>query len=603
VAAVVAAAWALRAAAMAAGARMGPVAGAVTAAAALGALALALAAYADESGNSKDRTAQLTAEISRVRQASDGWHSGLALNVVTLNSLRDTAEGTNAQLAELQGRQRAGEKLDQEVAKAQQVANEAQDRYNQALDENVKQQDRVVAATQRRNALSQQSADLAIRMAQSELALAEVKGDCVAIGRAENEVMDAQVAALQQAAAGKQDEIVAYDGLIAATQRKLAADGVLDESDKAQLAMMADTRKGMVQEQEALGHSADSTRDLSDAKKKQKKASEEAAAAAKKAAEAEKEHAEQTAAAGSLIGGILSGWQRRLGGLSDATREAFNSMMHLGDSGIFAAKNLTNFEDRLKNIEELERIAFKGRDFGFVKWLNETAIKALELEKAFIGQAQAADQVLAAFKGIGEGGAYAANGMETLILNAETAKRSLNLLDAARLEKLQAEIDKANEKLKQMQEEAQSAQDRIQELNSEIAAERGDSATADRLKLQLEQEKAIREVEAEIAKARADNNRDLISLYEEQKRKLEELYAIKDKNLQADIQSRAQQQQQQQQQGSPASTSASTVTSAAPPVKTYTLNLNAKGQSLEATTTTDPMAFLTALETAQRSAI
>jgi len=545
---------------------------------------------ADAADVAAGKTAQLEKELSRARQASDGWSSGMRLNVVTLNGLRDTADATNEKLAALQERQRAGEKLDNEVAAAKQEANEAQDRYNKALDENIVQQERAIATTQKANALNGESADLALQQVQAEAALAHARGDVEAATRAENEATDLKIANLQQLAAGKQEEIAAYDALIEATSRKLAANGTLDESDKNQLATMAQTRQGMVLEQQALEQTADQTRALAEAKREQAKAAAEAAEAAKKAADAQKEHAQQTKAAGDLVGGILSGWQQRLGALSDATREAFNAQMKLGDSSIFAAKQLESFEGRMKNIEELERIAFRNRDFGLVKWLNETALKALALEKAFIAEAQAADRLT---ESLNSGGA----GLQQMIQHAESAVSQFEFLDDQRLDDLKQAIDDANDKLREMQEAAQSAQDRIAELNAEIAAERGDADTADRLKLQLEEQKAIAEVTAELERAKNENNRELIALYQEQLDKLKTLYDLKQKNLEADIKTR----------DTETRTASTTPRIAAAPSQsaggTYTLNLTSEGQSLSATTTSDPAAFLEALERAARRAV
>jgi chromosome segregation ATPase len=177
----------------------------------------------------------------------------------------------------------------------------------------------------------------------------------------------------------------------------------------------------------------------------------------------------------------------------------------------------------------------------------------------------------------------------------KAAAQDFKFLDEEDLAGLNAALEEANDRLREMQEETQAAQDRLAELNAEIAAERGDSATADRLTLQLEQQQAIAEVTAAIEQARNQQNRELVNLYEEQKQKLEQLYALKEKNLEADIKTR----------DVSTTNNRTTNTSSggnASGGKTYNLNLNANGRTLNATSTTDPADFLSALERAQRSA-
>lgn len=186
--------------------------------------------------------------------------------------------------------------------------------------------------------------------------------------------------------------------------------------------------------------------------------------------------------------------------------------------------------------------------------------------------------------------------VQQLALATQATKGDFKLLDEQDLSGLVSAIEDANDKLREMQEETQSARDRLTELNAEIAAERGDSATADRLKLELEQQQAIAEVEAAIAQARNQQNRDLVALYEQQKQKLQDLYALKEKNLEQDIKQRAQEETNIRQNTN--TTSAASGSGG----KTYTLNLNSGGQSLAATTTQDPGAFLSAIERARRSA-
>lgn len=189
--------------------------------------------------------------------------------------------------------------------------------------------------------------------------------------------------------------------------------------------------------------------------------------------------------------------------------------------------------------------------------------------------------------------------MATIKEGAEGVSGAFDLLDQQRLDNLQSAIDAATDRLRQMQEAAARATDRLAEVNAEIAREKGDDATAERLRLELEQRQALAEVEANLAQARNEQNQELIRLYEEQKNKLRELYDLKERNLEQE------QRQTQAAAGANAGPSSSAGSagssgSSGSSGKTYTLNLvGAGGNTLTANTNTDPSAFLDELERAQ----
>lgn len=177
-----------------------------------------------------------------------------------------------------------------------------------------------------------------------------------------------------------------------------------------------------------------------------------------------------------------------------------------------------------------------------------------------------------------------------------------DLLDQQTLDGLRGALDNANDKLREMQQVTEDARARLAELNAEIAAEKGDTATADRLKLELQQQQALAEAEAALAQARATDNQALVILYQEQIDKLRELYTLKEKNLEVDIRSRTEQQQAASSSGGSSSSSKAGNGNGNGNGQTYTLNLNAGGKSLQTTTNDDPAAFLAALENARLNA-
>lgn len=288
-----------------------------------------------------------------------------------------------------------------------------------------------------------------------------------------------------------------------------------------------------------------------EATKEQKDATEETAAAEKEAATATKEHAAQLAAAGDVITDTLNGWIDRLGALSPAAVQAFETQQKFTESTVETADAGQKATDAL---DALGQTMTNLGGSGFVRNMNETAAAAQRVEATFWGQAEAAEQVTAKLENLAETGT---GNFDALIREATAAKVSFNLLDQARLDNLQQAIDAANSKLREMQEEAQSAADRIAELNAEIAAEKGDTAAADKLKLELEQKQALAEVDDKLAEAQAANNAALIALYEEQKRKLQELYDLKQRNLEADIRARENEDKINRRGGNSASTTGS----------------------------------------------
>ena len=158
--------------------------------------------------------------------------------------------------------------------------------------------------------------------------------------------------------------------------------------------------------------------------------------------------------------------------------------------------------------------------------------------KNYYEQAASAERMRIAVEEMTNSGKISA---QQLALAANAAKGEFNLLDQEDLSGLTGAIEKANQKLREMQQETQSATDQLAELNAEIAAEQGDTAKSDRLKLQLEESQKLAAVEENLAKAQAENNAELIALYQSQVQKLKELYDLKSRNLEKDIQSKKEQ--------------------------------------------------------------
>lgn len=204
-------------------------------------------------------------------------------------------------------------------------------------------------------------------------------------------------------------------------------------------------------------------------------------------------------------------------------------------------KALVNFRQEIANANALidqseEKLLFAGN--GFRQYEAAIELAAGKAKKAYYEQKLAAEELRISIDEMAKTGADRTG---LLAYAAKQAAHEFNLLSEQDLSGLRGAIGDATDKLKKLQDEARSAQDRIAELNAEIAREKGDTATADKLKLQIEQQQQIADVEAKLADARTAQNAELVRLYEEQKRQLQELYDLKERNL---LQEQRQREQQ-----------------------------------------------------------
>lgn len=541
----------------------------------------------------QDRLAEVSRELSAAAANAGNWSEGLDLTSVQLYGLKEAAAASAEKLALVQQAQRDGVASANDVQAATKAAAEAQDRYTQALAAYVAQQERSVAAAERATGLEQQAYDVRIRQAEAEVALAKAKNDTNAQSRAEAELADLLQQKADAAVAEKQREIEAYQNLIAATQQKLEADGQLDSAERDTLAVMADKLKAMELEQRGLQVTAEALRDQAAAAREAAKAQEEAAQAIADA----KTHAEQLQAAGDLVSATLSGWAQRLQALSPAARAAFDGVQSGADNATDSVKGITAAMQ--ENLTEQGRIQSSGGQ-GFIAWANEVAGKALDIEAAFLGQKQRLLELIETLNKYADTGEMTGLVQQSMIQSSSDLDKQFSLLNDQDLSTLRSALADANDKLQKMQDEAQSAKDKLSELNAEYAAEKGDQATSDRLKTQLEQRQALAEAEKNLAAAQQANNRELIALYQQQIDKINQLYDLKLKNLAADAKTSATTTTASSTSASATATAAGSGSAAAS--KTYTLNLKIGGASWSGSSTTDPSAFLSALEREQRTA-
>lgn len=494
-----------------------------------------------------------------------------------------------------------------------------------AITANIKTKSQLFAESQRQLDLEQKvataattAADAAVETAQAELELARARGDNNAIASASANVIRAEIAALEAKRNTQKIELQQLQDLAARitdlTQRKAILSAVeqeelqrlLQQNPALQQQIQAQqqniqTTEAQIRVRQALGNvTQQNTKD------EQKNI---------KVIDTSRKALQQTNA---LIGDTRA----QMEALSETTKRYYNvqftaALQQAGMEGAFEANRkaiaaftaeLSTSSEKLANYAEsfnnavaleqqgLERLAFAMN--GFAKIDAAVEIAAGRAQQAYYKQAIAAERLRVNIETMSVSSVTAASQLEHA---ANSAENSFKFLDEEDLSGLRQAIDAANDKLREMQEEAQSAKDRLAELNAEIAAERGDEAASERLKLQLEQQQALAEAEAKLAEAQASNNQELIRLYEEQIRKLETLYALKEKNLEQDIKQK--QQTQTASSGTSATTTTASGSSGMQTGKVYALNLTVGNNTLSTQTNTDPQQFLNELTAAKNRSL
>ncbi|MCO5247316.1 MAG: hypothetical protein M9927_26415, partial [Anaerolineae bacterium] len=259
---------------------------------------------------------------------------------------------------------------------------------------------------------------------------------------------------------------------------------------------------------------------------------------------------------------------------------------------------LTNFQTELDNANTLIKQSEIKILSATSAWQRMDAVIELatgKAKKAFYEQAIAAENLA---QGLDRAMESTAGFLKQTVDHAEKASQGLHLLDDQDLSRLRAAIDAANDKLREMQEETQSARDSLAEMNAELLEAQGLDAKAELLRQQLDYQQKIADIEAQRQDAELSGNRELITILNEQRKVLEQINRTKVANIEADA---AEQAQSRSNTTTPTNTGNVTPINRAGGGKTYNLNLvGVRGQTLNATTDTDPSAFLTALEDAQR---
>lgn len=465
----------------------------------------------------------------------------------------------------------------------------------------------------------------------SEIAVAAAKGETAKAQRLTRDLAQLEADGAVKVAKAKQIEQTAEYALAVAKRNQVAALVEKNQATKEDLALAELTVQKELAEAQAAGQQVanlqilanklreinalrGATNDIPSPDPKPTKEYTEAVDANAEALKKNKKEAIAAAGAAVSFAAVIKQVRDEVAALSDRALDELDRKMaalgqqssamglrELADDVGLASAAIQDLQQHVEDAQAAFRYNYQNSLFasGIGQFLDALKAAQAEVIATYYQQRLAVEQIKESLDSMTQAGVV---DLGTLKLAAEATNGSFDLLKDQDLDALRQSIDAANEALRRMKEEAQSAKDRLAELNAEIARERGDTAAADRLSLELEQRKKMAEVEAELAKARNEQNQELIRLYEEQKNKLQELYDLKERNLE---------QEQRQAKTASASNAGSAGSSsssgssgssggAGSSGKTYTVNLVAPGgNTLTATTSTDPSAFLDELERAQ----
>lgn len=406
----------------------------------------------------------------------------------------------------------------------------AQVAYNTALDKYAKQQQTAADQTERRNRLMEgaRQADIAATRAAADLA--EARGNEAEASRLRNVALEQELSLARDEVGFRRQELESLQQIVAAKELEAQADNVLTQAEQESIQAAKDAAASK-QNEVASAEAAVI------AKEAEVEANRRGTETAKENTQANKEQAQSY----TLMEDAATGALRELSGLSKGMNDLLSASLGLQDIGKLFGSEWTGELGRLKlQLDQtLGAIQHNTRNAGILAGaFLDNANAANAARKSYLEQAIAAESLGAELTALTDSTDSNAQNLADMVAQAQAAKAGFGLLDDERLENLQRAIDGANDRIREMQGLTRDARDQLAELNAEIAAEKGDTATADRLKLRLDQTRALADAEQKILDAQAAGNTELIALYEEQKRKLEELYQLKEKNLESDIKQR-----------------------------------------------------------------
>jgi hypothetical protein len=188
---------------------------------------------------------------------------------------------------------------------------------------------------------------------------------------------------------------------------------------------------------------------------------------------------ESASSIGSAIADIYEGWSNRLAALSEAAADAFKRAVGGGD----IAESTDLLSSRLEEItRQMTDLQHSVGGSGLTSVMSGLAQKGLEVERTFLHQARAAEQLTERIVS-GEREMYAMN------TTADSVRQRFNLLDDTRLENLMSSIQSVQREVESLKA---SLDDSIASARQELAALEGDTAEVERLRY-LEKQSELQE--------------------------------------------------------------------------------------------------------------
>ncbi len=517
-----------------------------------------------------DSTGGAADGIQRIADAQQGIKDSSPVAEIqeitlSLGDYQEMAERANASVAKARSEYEAGKISAADYGQALLVASEANANLADATERQTASEQRA-SAPRRKSALELESiakaaeetanrqgdyvsaleraGDAQADAIRSEIELARAKGDGATVATKTIELARVEADTASKVATAKQQEADEMAKVVVAKQAYLASINGGTAAQQQELQTLKLKLKALQSEAEQAKTTAQAKEIAAKNAAIQSIQTDKATESVERntvAAENNAKANEDAAKSYTLMEDAATGAVRELSQLSAGTNALISEMLGLRDAGKLFGAEWTGELGKLKLALNQTEDAIKHNlsIIGpYAGQFEKSANAVNTVRKAYLEQAIAAESLGAELTALNDDATANERSLSDLASAAENAKKGFGLLDDARLDKLQAAIDAANDKLRKMREETQAARDDIASLNAEIAAEKGDKDKADLLQLELDRKRAIADADAKLAEAQAANNAELIALYEEQKRKLEELYNLKQKNLDNDIKQR-----------------------------------------------------------------
>lgn len=416
-------------------------------------------------------------------------------------------------------------------------------------------------------------------------------------------------------AAAKQAEIAAQIASNQAKMAAMAAAGLNTEESKKEYAALALKNAALGMEGEALKKGVAAKEEAAKAAGKNTAATQANTAAT---AENTQETDKATQSSGSLaktVASLIDYWRQKTAALSEATKALFEfnagiskfnpeslrgAVGGVSEEAETAAKKIGELTAFVRQMDQ--QMLFSTNSVG--RYMDMVQKSGAAAEKSYYEQKLQAEELEAALKKIeNTGGRSFANldaAMQYVNVTAKTTKDSLWLLSEQDMSKLQGEIDRVNDKLRQMQQETEDARQRLAEMNAELLESKGEDEKAKLLRQQIDYQEQLADIEKQRQKAQLEGNRELLAILDQQKAKLEEINAAKLSGIQKEAEERKKTANTPPPATNTSSSSSSSSSGGAGGItRRYALDLTYGGKTLNATTAQDPAAFLTDLEQAR----